>query len=77
VEILHAKGLFYLSRAWTYLYFVPQIFRFMTLPVDVPLSPKVATSVLKWVTLSWIRCAIDGVTAILFLRSVCAPENLD
>jgi len=49
----------------------------MTLPVDVPLSPKVATSVLKWVTLSWIRCAIDGVTAILFLRSVCAPENLD
>jgi hypothetical protein len=61
--------LFYLSRAWTYIYFVPQIFRFMTLQAGTPLSSEGASDVLRWVNLSWIRCAIDGIVAVLFLRA--------
>jgi hypothetical protein len=33
------------------------------------LSPQITSNVMKWVNLSWIRCAIDGVSAILFLRA--------
>jgi hypothetical protein len=61
--------LFYLSRAWTYIYFVPQIFRFMALEAGTPLSSEVASDILKWVNLSWIRCTIDGIVAVLFLRA--------
>jgi hypothetical protein len=61
--------LFYLSRAWTYLYFVPEIFRFMALPPNGPINLEIASSVISWVNLSWVRCAIDGAVAILFLRA--------
>lgn len=66
--------LFYLSRAWTYVYFVPQIFHFLTIEPGGSISPDVASAILKWVNLSWIRCAIDGVVATLFLR---AASKLD
>jgi hypothetical protein len=66
--------LFYLSRAWTYIYFVPQIFKFMSIPGDTALSYDVGSAVLTWVNLSWITCAIGGVVAILFLRAASKPE---
>jgi hypothetical protein len=67
--------LFYLSRVWTYIYFVPQIFRFMTLQASTPLSSEGARDVLKWVKLIWIRCTIDGIVAVLFLRATSLREN--
>jgi hypothetical protein len=67
--------LFYLSRVWSYVYFVPQIFRFMRIQTTEPISGKVASDVLKWVNLSWIRCAIDGVVAILFLRATAKTHD--
>jgi hypothetical protein len=68
--------LFYLSRVWTYVYFVPQIFHFMTINPGASISTDVATGVLRWVNLSWIRCGIDGLVAILFLRSALAPDRI-
>ena len=67
--------LFYLSRAWTYIYFVPQIFQFMAVPAGASISPEVANGVAKWVNLSWIRYASDGVVAVLFLRAVSEPGS--
>jgi hypothetical protein len=67
--------LFYLSRLWSYVYFVPQIFRFMQIQTIAPISGKVASDVLKWVNLSWIRCAIDVVVAILFLRATAKAHD--
>jgi hypothetical protein len=76
-SLLIACGvLFYLSRVWTYIYFVPQIFQFMRIPATEPISVDVANGVLKWVNLSWIRCAIDGVVAILFLRAASTREEI-
>jgi hypothetical protein len=72
--LLACVVLFYLSRAWTYIYFVPQILKFMSIPGGTALSYDVGSAVLTWVNLSWIRCAIDGVVAILFLRAASKPE---
>jgi len=75
-SLLIACGvLFYLSRAWTYVYFVPQIFQFMVLKPGTSISPDLASAILKWVNLSWIRCAIDGVMAVLFFRAAANPNQ--
>jgi hypothetical protein len=49
--------------------------KFGALSADVSMAPDLASDVLKWVNLSWIRCAIDGVAAVLFLRAASAPED--
>ena len=67
--------LFYLSRVWSYIYFVPQIFQFMTVSSGGALSSELAASVVKWVNLSWLRCAFDGVVAVLFLRAASESEQ--
>src|SRR5436190_13686543 len=38
--------LFYLSRLWSYLYFVPQIFDFMKMQADTALSPEIAGKII-------------------------------
>ena len=67
--------LYYSSRCWTYAYFVPAIFRFMNLPADSSLSPDVASEIMRWVKLSWIRCAVDGVLSCLLLYATSKPDN--
>jgi hypothetical protein len=73
--LITATVLFYLSRIWTYVYFVPQIFQFMRIQAPKPISVDVANSLLKWVNLSWIRCVIDGVVATLFLRAAAKVQD--
>jgi len=73
--LVACAALFYLSRVWTYLYFVPQIFKFMATQVGTPIPAEIASSVVKWVALSWIGCAIDGVVAVVFLRAASAPDR--
>ena len=65
--IVAGATLYYLSRAWSYLYFVPPILRFMEIPAGGPLTPDLADQIVQWVNRSWMRAAIDGVVAILFL----------
>jgi hypothetical protein len=59
--------LYYAARAWTYLYFVPGVFEFMATSPGGTLAADLVSRVTRWVDLSWIRAAIDGVTAVLFL----------
>jgi hypothetical protein len=66
--------LYYSSRCWTYVYFVPAIFRFMSVPADNPLSPDLASQIMRWVNLSWIRCAVDGVLACVLLYATSKPN---
>lgn len=68
IQLIVGSVLYYLSRAWTYLYFVPRVFAFMDVPAG-PLNADVASRVVEWVNLSWIRAAIDGVVAILFVSA--------
>ena len=39
------------------------------------LSPEIAGNIMRWVILSWIRCALDGLTAILLLGAAAQPET--
>ena len=66
--------LYYSSRGWTYIYFVPAIFRFMSVP-DNPLSPDLASQIMRWVNLSWIRCTVDGVLACLLIYATSKPTD--
>jgi hypothetical protein len=59
--------LYYCARAWTYIYFVPMIFKLMAVPTSALVPQELASEVMKWVNLSWIRCAIDGNLAALLL----------
>jgi hypothetical protein len=69
--------LYYAARAWTYVYFVPNIFAFMATPAGAALSAELIGRVRAWVLLSWIRTGIDGVLAVLFLFAAATPGALD
>jgi hypothetical protein len=69
--------LYYAARAWTYVYFVPNIFEFMTTPAGAALSAELTGRVREWVLLSWIRTGIDGLLAVLFLLAAATPGALD
>jgi hypothetical protein len=66
--------LYYCARAWTYIYFVPAIFKLMAIPADHQVTPELATQIMWWVDLSWIRCAIDGILAALLLFATSRPN---
>lgn len=69
--------LYYAARAWTYVYFVPNIFEFMTTPAGAALSAELTGRVREWVLLSWIRTGIDGLLAVLFLLAAATPGALN
>ena len=69
--------MYYAARAWTYVYFVPNIFAFMTTPAGAVLSAELTGRVREWVLLSWLRTGIDGVLAVLFLLAAATAGALD
>ena len=71
--LLWGAILYYCARAWTYIYFVPAIFKLMAVPAGTQISPELAGQIMQWVNLSWIRCAIDGVLAALLLFATSRP----
>jgi hypothetical protein len=77
--LLAGALLYYAARAWTYLYFVPAIFEFMATPPGAALSAELVARVTRWVNLSVVRMAIDGLLALAFLlaaaRRAGAPDR--
>jgi hypothetical protein len=71
--ILYGAILYYCARAWTYIYFVPAIFKLMAVPAGIPISPELTSEIMRWVNLSWIRCAVDGILAALLLFATSRP----
>jgi energy-converting hydrogenase Eha subunit A len=59
-----ALVIFVLDRAWTYLWFVPQITAWETAP---SLSPAQLDEARVWTGLSWVRFAVDLVVTTLLL----------
>ena len=66
--LLPAAVVFYISRVWTYLYFVPQIFDWSG--STTPLTAGQLEQAQTWVDLSWIRLAIDITIMILLLAAL-------
>jgi hypothetical protein len=74
--IVIAAAVFYAVRVWTYVYFVPNIFEFGALPPEGPFSAEVVERFRIWVTLSWLRFAIqDVLTYLLFLLAAFVPAS--
>ena len=73
--IIASAILYYVSRAWTYLYFAPRIFEFMEVSTGGSLTPDLVSQIIQWVNLSWIRVASDGVVAVLFLLATSRSDQ--
>ena len=73
--IIASVILYYLSRAWTYLYFVPRIFEFLEVSTGGSLRADLVSQMIHWVNLSWIRAASDGVVAVLLLLATSRSDQ--
>jgi hypothetical protein len=63
-------GIYYLSRAWTYLYFAPVIVKvFIPLAAqDVKtIDSKLENDIYQWIQLSWLRCIADIISSFILL----------
>ena len=75
--LLGGLGVHLLMRAWTFLYFVPEVLRFMDTPPAGPFSPELAAAVGLWGALGWIRRALITTTAVLVLLALTRPAGDD
>ena len=73
--IVIAAVVFYAMRIWTYVYFVPNIFEFATIPPDGPFSAELVERFRLWVNLSWFRLGVDILTNLLFLLAAFVPAS--
>ncbi len=71
--ILIGAVLFYAQRVWSYLYFVPAIFKFEGMTPAQFTSPAVVEDVRQWILLSWTRTGVDGLLFVLLLLAVAVP----
>jgi hypothetical protein len=73
--ILVGLGIHILVRAWTFLYFVPEIAHFMAIPPEGPFSPELAARVSRWETLGWARRALIAATGVVLLLALMTPAG--
>lgn len=64
---------YYAMRVWTYVYFVPIITDFASMPTSGPFSPELAEQAREWVSLSWYRMAADGIVFGCFFLAAFIP----
>ena len=73
--LLTGLGVHALMRAWTFLYFVPEITQFATIPPESPLSPELAARVSLWAILGWARRALIAATGLAVLLALMTPAD--
>jgi len=54
-------------RAWSGLYFIPEMLAFQKVPLDQPPSAELAARVSKWTTLTWFREPLDIISFLCWL----------
>jgi hypothetical protein len=71
--ILVGLGIHPLVRAWSFLYFVPEIGQFMAASPEGPYSPELAARVKLWGSLGWVRQGFIAVSGIVLLVALMTP----
>jgi hypothetical protein len=71
--ILVGLGVHLLVRAWTFLYFVPEIGQFMAASPEGPYSPELAARVNLWGSLGWVRRGLIAASGIVLLLALMTP----
>ena len=73
--LLVGLGVHILVRAWTFLYFVPEITQFMAIPPEGPFSPELAARVSRWGALGWVRRALIAAVSVTPLLALVTPPD--
>ena len=71
--ILVGLGIHVLVRVWTFLYFVPEIMAFSSIPPDGVYSPELAARTAMWGTLGWLRRALIALDSVVLLLALVRP----
>jgi len=73
--LLIGLGIHVVMRAWTFVYFVPEILAFMSIPPEGPSSPELAARARLWGALGWVRRVLIAATSALVLLALMAPAE--
>jgi hypothetical protein len=71
--ILAGLGVHVLVRAWTFLYFVPEIMAFSSIAPNGPYSPELAARIAMWGTLGWLRRGLIALDSVVLLLALARP----
>jgi hypothetical protein len=61
-------------RAWSFAYFIPEMLRFQTVPLDQPHSAALLDRVSRWTRLTWFREPLDLITQFCRLIALTRPK---
>ena len=61
-------------RAWSFAYFIPEMLRFQTVPLDQPQSAALLDRVSRWTRLTWFREPLDLITQFCLLIALTRPK---
>ena len=68
--LLTSSSVYYISRAWTYIYFAPVIVNTF-IPIAskeiITLDTILESQLIQWIPLSWIRCFADCLSSFILL----------
>jgi hypothetical protein len=73
--LLIGLGVHLVMRAWTFVYFVPEILAFMSIPPEGPSSAELAARARLWGALGWVRRVLIAATSVLVLLAHMAPAE--
>lgn len=71
--ILLGLGIHVVVRIWTFLYFVPEIMAFSSIPTDGAYAPELAARVAMWGTLGWLRRMLIALDSVVLLLALARP----
>jgi hypothetical protein len=71
--LLIALGSYIVMRAWSFMFFIPEMLAFQKVPLDSAPSPELTARVSRWTTWTWFRVPLD---IISFLCSLLALHGL-
>ncbi len=71
--ILIALISYVVMRVWSFAYFIPEMLRFQTVPLDQPQSAGLLNRVSRWTRLTWFREPLDLITYFCLLIALTRP----
>jgi len=75
--LLLGLGIHALVRVWTFMYFVPEILAFMSVPPDGPYSAELVARTATWGMLGWIRRGLIALDSVVLLLALMRPGPQD
>jgi hypothetical protein len=65
--LLIGLGSYIVMRAWSGLFFIPEMLAFQRIPIDSPPSAELSARVASWTFWTWFREPLDVISVVCFL----------